>query len=271
MDVLVVVGTTVTYLFSIYMALFTETNVYGNKEVYFESSMFVITLILFGKYLESKTKNNTRKSMEALINLKPKYASILRDDKEIKIYIDSLKKRNLVVVHKGEIIPCDEIIIKGNTTINESNFTGESVKVHKSINDEVIGSTINISNEFVLKATRVGKESKFSEIIKLVREAQSSVAPIQKLVDKVSGFFVPTVIGISLITFIIWYFVIFKGAEYFLPKSFTTIQSDGKDELKKDASLVIKYLKKKKIKVIMITGEKRSMHLILLVKLELVM
>lgn len=219
MDVLIVIGTTVTYLYSLYVSLFGASNASGMKNVFYESSMVVITLVLFGKYLEEITKGRTSREIKSLVKLQAKTARIEKDGLEVDISIEEVKPKDKIIVRPGEKIPVDGIIFDGNSSVDESMITGESKIVEKNIGDEVIGSTLNMYGTFKFEATRVGSETKFGEILKLVEEAQNSRAPIQMLVDKVCSIFVPLIIIISIATFIIWYFIILNGSSYFLPKA----------------------------------------------------
>lgn len=219
MDVLVVIGTTVTYFYSLYMSFFGVTNALGMKNVFYESSMVVITLVLLGKYLEEITKGRTSNEIKSLINMQAQTARVEDNGIEKDIPIEEVKQEDKIIVKPGEKIPVDGIILEGNSSVNESMITGESLVVEKNIGDEVIGSTLNMYGTFKFKATRVGSETKFGEILKLVEEAQNSKAPIQKLVDKVCSVFVPLVVLISIATFIIWYFIVLNGSSYFLSKT----------------------------------------------------
>lgn len=219
MDVLVVIGTTVTYFYSLYISLFGASDASGIKNVFYESSMVVITLVLLGKYLEEITKGRTSKEIKALIELQAKTARVEENGVEKDIPIEDVKPEDKIIVRPGEKIPVDGIILEGNSSVNESMFTGESLIVDKNIGDEVTGSTLNMYGTFKFEATKVGSETKFGEILKLVEESQNSKAPIQKLVDKVCGIFVPIVVLISILTFVIWYFIILNGSPYFLSKT----------------------------------------------------
>ncbi|EKQ58132.1 MULTISPECIES: cation-translocating P-type ATPase [unclassified Clostridium] len=219
MDVLVVLGTTVTYFYSLYISFFGVTNSSGIKNVFYESSMVVITLVLLGKYLEEITKGRTSKEIKSLLKFQAKTARVEKDGIEEDIPIEEVNKDDKIIVRPGEKIPVDGIILSGNSSIDESMITGESKIVEKSIGDEVIGSTLNMYGTFKFKATKVGSETRFGEILKLVEEAQNSKPPIQNLVDKVCSIFVPLVILISIITFVIWYFIVLNGSPYFLSKT----------------------------------------------------
>ncbi|WP_431188451.1 heavy metal translocating P-type ATPase [Caloranaerobacter azorensis] len=201
MDVLVALGTSAAYFYSLYNLIS------GVKEYYFEASAVIITLILLGKMLEAIAKGRTSEAIKKLMNLQAKTARVIRDGKELDIPVEQVVVGDIVVVRPGEKIPVDGIVIEGNSSVDESMLTGESIPVDKKEGDEVIGATINKHGTFKFKATKIGKDTVLSQIIKLVEEAQGSKAPIQRLADKVAGIFVPTVIGIAILTFAIWYFV----------------------------------------------------------------
>lgn len=204
MDVLVSLGTSAAYFFSIYTGFFVPYKAGSMPNIYFEASSILITLIILGKYLEAIAKGRTSEAIKKLIGLKAKTARIIKDNNEIDIPIDEVKVSDIVVVRPGEKIPVDGIIIEGNSSIDESMLTGESIPVEKTINDKVMGATINKFGTFKFRALKVGKETVLAQIIKMVEEAQGSKAPIQKIADKVSGIFVPIVLIISIITFLTW-------------------------------------------------------------------
>lgn len=172
--------------------------------LYFESSAMILTLITLGKYFEKKSKGQTKKSLESLMDLAPKKARILKDKNEVEILVEDLKKGDLILVRPGEAIPVDGIIKEGSSLVDESAITGESIPVNKNIGDEVISATLNKQGSFIFEATKVGEDTTLSKIIELVNQANETKAPIAKLADKISAIFVPTVMIISLITFIIW-------------------------------------------------------------------
>lgn len=172
--------------------------------LYFESSAMILTLITLGKYFEKKSKGQTKKSLESLMDLAPKKARILKDKKEVEILVEDLKKGDLILVRPGEAIPVDGIVKEGSSLVDESAITGESIPVNKNIGDEVISATLNKQGSFIFEATKVGEDTTLSKIIELVNEANETKAPIAKLADKISAIFVPTVMIISLITFVIW-------------------------------------------------------------------
>lgn len=172
--------------------------------LYFESSAMILTLITLGKYFEKKSKGQTKKSLESLMDLAPKKARILKDKNEVEILVEDLKKGDLILVRPGEAIPVDGIIKEGSSLVDESAITGESIPVNKNIGDEVISATLNKQGSFIFEATKVGEDTTLSKIIELVNQANETKAPIAKLADKISAIFVPTVMIISLITFVVW-------------------------------------------------------------------
>jgi len=212
MDVLIVMGTSAAYFFSIYNAFFVPAQQgMVMKELYFEASAVIITLILLGKYLEAVAKGKTSEAIKKLMGLQPKTARVVRDGQEIDIPIAEVGVGDIVVVRPGEKIPVDGTITEGNSSVDESMLTGESLPVEKNIADMVIGATINKYGTFKFKATKVGKDTALSQIIKMVEDAQGSKAPIQKISDQVAGVFVPVVLLIALGTFLVWYFAVSGG------------------------------------------------------------
>ncbi|WP_446899757.1 heavy metal translocating P-type ATPase [Clostridium sp. LBM24168] len=210
MDLLVVIGTTTAYFYSLYIALFeTFTYTLGMINLYFESSVTIITLVILGRYLESIAKSKTSNSVKALIKLQPKTARVIRNNIEYTIPVEKVCIGDILMVKPGEKIPVDGIVTSGHSDVDESMLTGESLPVEKNKDDIVTGASMNKNGTFNFKATKVGDDTVFSNIIKLVEEAQESKAPIQKIADKASGIFIPVILCISALTFIIWYFVIF--------------------------------------------------------------
>jgi Cu+-exporting ATPase len=199
MDVLVSMGTSAAYFYSLYNLLT------GVHEYYFESSAVVITLILLGKTFEAVAKGKTSEAIKELMGLQPKTARVIREGIEMDIPIEKVKIGDTIVVRPGERIPVDGIILEGNSSIDESMITGESIPIDKSQGDEVIGATINKFGSFKFEATKIGKDTVLSQIIKLVEDAQGSKAPVQRLADRISGIFVPVVVLIALITFLGFY------------------------------------------------------------------
>ncbi|HEB01466.1 MAG TPA: copper-translocating P-type ATPase [Candidatus Portnoybacteria bacterium] len=208
MDTLIAVGASSAYLYSLAVTFFPSIFAKAGLElhVYYETAAIIITLIILGRFLEEKAKGQTSEAIKKLIGLQPKKALVIRDNQEIEIEIEKVKKGDLVIVKPGEKIPVDGIIIEGSSTIDESMVTGESMPVDKKPGDTVIGATINKTGSFKFKATKVGAETALAQIIKLVEEAQASKAPIQKLADLISSYFVPVVILIALFTFVVWFF-----------------------------------------------------------------
>lgn len=202
MDTLIAMGTSAAYFYSVYVILFATQ---GHQ--YFEAAAVLITLVILGKYLEAVAKGKTSEAISKLMKIGAKTATIIRKGKEIKILIDDVQKGDIVLVKPGEKIPVDGIIIEGYSTIDESLVTGESIPVEKKKGDLVIGSTINKVGSFRFKATKVGTETTLSRIIKLIEEAQTKKAPIQRFADTISAYFVPIVILIAIITFIVWFFI----------------------------------------------------------------
>lgn len=208
MDVLVAMGTSAAYFFSIYNGFFKQIPGGTHPELYFEASAIIITLILLGKYLEAVAKGKTSEAIKKLIGLQPKHARVVRDGKEADIPIANVIVGDTIQVRPGERIAVDGEVIEGNSAVDESMLTGESIPVEKQPGDVVIGGTINKNGSLTFTATKVGKDTVLAQIIKVVEEAQGSKAPIQKLADKVAGVFVPVVLLIAVLTFLTWMFII---------------------------------------------------------------
>jgi P-type Cu+ transporter len=206
MDTLISIGTLSAYFYSLYA-------MFSNNHVYFETAATIITLILLGKYLEEKSKGRASTAIKQLLSLGAKKATVLAANKEIKKDIDAIKIGDIVLVKPGEKIPLDGEIIEGETAIDESMLTGESLPVEKKKGSLVYGATINNNGAIKVRINKVGKDTVLSQIIKLVEDAQASKAPIQKLADKVSGIFVPVVITISILTFVVWFWLLNAGFE----------------------------------------------------------
>ena len=206
MDVLITMGTSAAYFFSLYNVFFQELQPgMMMKDLYFEAAAVIITLILLGKYLEAVAKGKTSEALKKLMGLQAKTARILRNGQEMDIPVEEVEVGDIVVVHPGEKVPVDGKIIEGFSSIDEAMLTGESLPVEKKAGDEVTGATINKFGAFKFTATRVGKDTALAQIIKLVEDAQGSKAPIQKIADQVAGIFVPAVIAIAVFTFLGWY------------------------------------------------------------------
>lgn len=206
MDVLISMGTSAAYFFSLYNVFFQPEKMGGMKDLYFEAAAVIITLILLGKYLEAVAKGKTSDAIKKLMGLQAKTARVIRNNVEENIPIEEVEVGDIVIVRPGEKIPVDGKILEGNSSIDEAMLTGESLPVEKKAGDFVIGATINKFGTFKFEATKVGKDTALSQIVKMVEDAQGSKAPIQKIADQVSGIFVPVVVGIALITFFIWFF-----------------------------------------------------------------
>ncbi|MEG4849702.1 heavy metal translocating P-type ATPase [Microcoleus sp. B5-D4] len=207
MDTLVTVGTGAAYFYSIFATLFPTffTTQRLTADVYYEASAVIITLILLGRLLENRAKGQTSEAMRKLMGLQAKTARVIRNDQEIDIPISEVILEEIILVRPGEKIPVDGEIVDGSSTIDEAMVTGESLPVKKQVGDEVIGATINKTGSFKFRATRVGKDTFLAQIVQLVQQAQGSKAPIQRLADQVTGWFVPVVVTIAIATFILWY------------------------------------------------------------------
>lgn len=220
MDTLVAMGSGVSFVYSVF-ALFgmTDSVLAGNNErtlnfmhnLYFESAAMIVTLITVGKLLESISKGRTTNALKSLMKLAPKTATLLRDGKEVTVQIEEVKIGDIFVVRPGENIPVDGKVIEGSSAVNESALTGESIPVDKSVGSEVSAATINTSGFLKCEATRVGADTTLSQIIQMVSDSAATKAPIAKIADKVSGVFVPTVLILALITFVVW---LLCGAEF---------------------------------------------------------
>ncbi|HEX3011655.1 MAG TPA: heavy metal translocating P-type ATPase [Syntrophomonadaceae bacterium] len=205
MDVLIAMGTSAAYFFSLYNLFFEQIAAGMMKDLYFEASAVIITLVLLGKYLEAVAKGKTSEAIKKLMGLQAKTARIIRNGSEEDIPVEEVAIGDVIVVRPGEKIPLDGKIIEGDSSIDESMLTGESLPVDKKIGDSVYGATINKFGAFKFEVTRVGKDTALSQIIKMVEDAQGSKAPIQKIADQVAGVFVPAVLVIAAVTFLIWY------------------------------------------------------------------
>jgi len=209
MNTLIAVGTSAAYFYSVVAVLFPGLFAVAGRgaDVYFDTAAMIIALILLGRFLEARARGQTSEAIKKLIGMQPKTALVVRDGKETEIPVDDVQVGDLILVRPGEQVPVDGIIHQGYSSVDESMITGESIPVEKKAGDEVIGATINKTGSFKFQATKVGKDTTLARIIRLVEEAQGSKAPIQRLADVIASYFVPIVIGIAIITFIIWYFV----------------------------------------------------------------
>lgn len=207
MDTLVAMGSSASFVYSVYILILmfvSKNSAHYLHDLYFESAAMILALITLGKMLEARSKGKTTNALKSLMNLAPKTTTVIRDGAEVKISVDDVKKGDIFVVRPGESIPVDGTIIEGNSALDESALTGESVPVDKSVGDIVSAATINQSGFIKCEATRVGEDTTLSQIIKLVREASATKAPIAKIADKVSGIFVPVVMAIALLVFVVW-------------------------------------------------------------------
>ncbi len=209
MNSLVSIGTFAAFIYSLFViifpGLFQGTSL--KADVYFDTAALIITLILLGRYLEAKAKSRTSQAIKKLIGLQAKTATVIRNNKEIKIPIEEVKVNDVLLIKAGEKIPTDGIVIFGYSSVDESMITGESIPVEKNVKDVVIGGTINKNGMLKIKATKIGKDTMLAQIIKLVEDAQGSKAPIQRLADKIASIFVPIVVVIAILTFLIWYLI----------------------------------------------------------------
>jgi Cu+-exporting ATPase len=208
MDSLIAIGTSAAVIYGVFAVVqisrgYTE---YAD-DLYFEAAAVIITLILLGKYLESVTKGKTSEAIKKLMGLAPKTATIIQDGKEMEISIEEVEVGDIIIVKPGEKMPVDGKVVEGITSVDESMLTGESIPVEKNIGDDIIGASINKNGTIKYKATKVGKDTALAQIIKLVEDAQGSKAPIAKMADIISGYFVPVVIVLATVSALAWYFI----------------------------------------------------------------
>jgi Cu+-exporting ATPase len=209
MNTLIAVGTSAAYAYSVLAVVFPGFFAAGGLEpnLYFDTSAMIIALILLGRFLEARAKGQASDAIKKLIGLQPKTALVVRDGEEKEISVEDVTTGDLILVRPGERVPVDGTVRQGYSSVDESMITGESIPVEKNVGDEVIGATINKTGSFQFEATKVGKDTTLAQIIRLVEEAQGSKAPIQRLADIIASYFVPVVIGIALVTFVIWYYI----------------------------------------------------------------
>jgi len=207
MNTLVALGTGTAYLYSLFVTLFPKVLLAQGlgTDVYYEAAVVVITLLLLGRYLEGQAKGKTSEAIRQLMGLQANTARVMRKGREVEIPIEAVVVGDVIVVRPGEKIPVDGEMVDGASAIDESMVTGESMPVSKAAGDEVIGATINKTGRFTFRASRVGKDTTLAQIVQLVKAAQGSKAPIQKLADQVTGWFVPVVVAIAIATFLIWF------------------------------------------------------------------
>lgn len=207
MDTLVSLGSSASFIYSVYLTFRMTLGEDHLNGLYFDSAAMILTLISVGKMLEAYSKGKTTNAINALISLKPQKATVVKDGVEFVVDVDNVIVGDIFIIKPGESVPVDGVVVEGFSSVDESMLTGESISVDKNINDKVSAATINLSGFLKCKATHVGEETLLAKIIKTVSDASSSKAPIAKIADKVSGVFVPIVIFISIITFIIWYII----------------------------------------------------------------
>lgn len=210
MDTLVVTGTTAAYLFSVFNTF--PTPVWHN--IYYDAATVVITFIILGKYLENKTKGKASSAIRKMMELQPKIARVKKNGEEVEVPVELIQVEDLIVVRPGERIPVDGVVVEGYSAVDESMVTGESVPVSKKLGDEVIGGTVNKEGALVIKAAKVGSDTFLAQVVKLVEDAMGRKPPMQRLVDKVAGYFAFIVIAIASITFLAWYFSASTGEHF---------------------------------------------------------
>ena len=209
MNTLIAVGSSVAYFYSVLAVvapgLFTTDIL--EPHLYFDTSAMIIALILLGRFLEARARGRTSEAIKKLVGMQPKSALVIHQGQQKEIPVEDVQVGDIVLVRPGERIPVDGVVREGHSGVDESVITGESIPVEKNVGDEVIGATINKTGSFQFEATKVGRNTTLARIVRMVEEAQGSKAPVQRLADVIASYFVPTVIGIAIITFIVWYFV----------------------------------------------------------------
>lgn len=213
MDVLVALGTSAAYFYSVYLTLdgVRQGSGHHGPAMYYETSAVLITLVILGKWFEALAKGRTSEAIKTLMGLRAKTALVIRNGQEVQIAVEEVIAGDVIVVKPGEKIPVDGVVIDGSSSVDESMLTGESIPVGKRSGDPVIGATLNKNGMLRVRATKVGKETALAQIIKVVEEAQGSKAPIQRIADVISGIFVPIVVGIAIVAFLVWYFLVTPG------------------------------------------------------------
>jgi Cu+-exporting ATPase len=212
MDVMVALGTSAAYFYSLYLTLqWYAGGASHSPEMYYETSAILITLIILGKMFEALAKGRTSEAIKTLMGLRAKTALVIRDGEELQVEVDQVLVGDVVMVKPGEKIPVDGVVEEGASAVDESMLTGESIPVEKMAGDQVIGATMNRNGRLLIRATKVGKETALAQIIKVVEEAQGSKAPIQRVADRISGIFVPIVVVVAAVTFLVWYFAVDPG------------------------------------------------------------
>ncbi len=230
MDSLIAIGTSTAFFYSLINFLIyaiQKSSIIGLDgmkipDLYFETAAFLITFVLLGKWLEAKAKGKTSDAIKKLMGLRAKTARVIRDSKTLDIQINEVIHNDIILVRPGEKVPVDGVVTKGSSALDESMVTGESLPVEKTVGDTVIGATINKTGSFEFKATKIGPETTLSQIIRLIEDAQDSKAPIQAFADRISAYFVPIVISIAILTFLIWVFPLHAGLAFSL-MAFTSV------------------------------------------------
>ena len=207
MNTLIAVGTTVAYGYSVAVTLFRETSLFAGHEAatYFDTSTAIVGLVLLGRYMEARAKGKASDAIRSLVGLQPRTAIVQRNGEEMEMSIEQVRSGDHVLVRSGQRVPVDGEVVKGSSWVDESMLTGESAPVEKTPGSQVFGGTVNTTGSFTCRATRTGKDSALAQIVRLVEEAQGSKAPIQRLADLIASYFVPTVIGIAIAVFVVWY------------------------------------------------------------------
>ena len=207
MNTLIAVGTTVAYGYSVAVTFFRETSLFAGHEAatYFDTSTAIVGLVLLGRYMEARAKGKASDAIRSLVGLQPRTAIVQRNGEEMELSIEQVRSGDHVLVRSGQRVPVDGEVVKGSSWVDESMLTGESAPVEKTPGSQVFGGTVNTTGSFTCRATRTGKDSALAQIVRLVEEAQGSKAPIQRLADLIASYFVPTVIGIAIAVFVVWY------------------------------------------------------------------
>lgn len=214
MDVLVSLGTSAAYFYSLYLTIdwaAMGSSMHHEPSMYYETSAILITLVILGKLFESLAKGRTSEAIKSLMGLQAKTALVVRDGQELTVPVEEVIAGDIVLVRPGDKVPVDGVVLEGVSSVDESMLTGESLPVEKKAGDAVIGATLNKNGMLRIQATKVGKETALAQIIKVVEEAQGSKAPIQRVADVISGIFVPIVVGIAVVAFLVWYFFVTPG------------------------------------------------------------
>ena len=207
MDSLVAIGTGSAFLYSLVMTIGILKNPNNVHNLYYESAAVVVTLVMLGKYMEGRSKNKTSEAIRKLMELAPDTALVLRDGEYQEVSIEQVSVNEILLIKPGKRIPLDGIVIEGNTTVDESMLTGESIPIEKEVGSAVVGGSVNYQGAVSIKVTHIGADTTLAKIVRMMEEAQGRKAPISKIADKVAGYFVPTVMAIALIASFMWAFI----------------------------------------------------------------